>query len=126
VRLVESIAEGGSPLIRYAKKFEKERKLLSVETVSGLNQRWRCGDVERMERMEIGMNMIFAWESQQDEAAYRMASVRARGITVTGHFRRFKCTTPLEYLSWCFMLRTDSSTVSSGGEKLLNVHASML
>ncbi len=46
VRLVESIAEGGSPLIRYAKKFEKEKKLLSVETVSGLNQRWRCGDVE--------------------------------------------------------------------------------
>jgi len=68
VRLVESIAEGGSPLIRYAKKFEKEKKLLSVETVSGLNQRWRCGDVEIMERMEIGMNMIFAWESQQDEA----------------------------------------------------------
>jgi len=63
VRLVESIAEGGSPLIRYAKKFEEEKKLLSVETVSGLNQRWRCGDVERMERMEIGMNMIFAWES---------------------------------------------------------------
>jgi len=126
VRLVESIAEGGSPLIRYAKKFEKEKKLLSVETVSGLNQRWRCGDVEIMERMEIRMNMIFAWESQQDEAVYRMASVRARGITVTGSFRRFKCTTPLEYLSWCFMLRTDSSTVSSGGEKLLNVHASML
>jgi len=46
VRLVESIAEGGSPLIRCAKKFEKEKKLLSVETVSGLNQRWRCGDVE--------------------------------------------------------------------------------
>ncbi len=68
MRLVESIAEGGSPLIRYAKKFEKEKKLLSVETVSGLNQRWRCGDVEIMERMEIGMNMIFAWESQQDEA----------------------------------------------------------
>ena len=68
MRLVESIAEGGSPLIRYARKFEKEKKLLSVETVSGLNQRWRCGDVERMERMEIGMNMIFAWESQQDEA----------------------------------------------------------
>ena len=126
MRLVESIAEGGSPLIRYAKKFEKEKKLLSVETVSGLNQRWRCGDVEIMERMEIRMNMIFAWESQQDEAVYRMASVRARGITVTGNFRRFKCTTPLEYLSWCFMLRTDSSTVSSGGEKLLNVHASML
>jgi len=134
VRLVESIAEGGSPLIRYAKKFEKEKKLLSVETVSGLNQRWRCGDVEMwrcgdvemMERMEIGMNMIFAWESQQDEAVYKMASVRARGITVTGNFRRFKCTTPLEYLSWCFMLRTDSSTVSSGDEKLLNVHASML
>jgi len=76
--------------------------------------------------MEIGMNMIFAWESQQDEAVYRMASVRARGITVAGNFRRFKCTTPLGYLSWCFMLRTDSSTVSSGGEKLRNVHASML
>lgn len=44
MRLVESIAEGVPPLIRYAKKFEKEKKLLSVETVSGLNQ--RCGDVE--------------------------------------------------------------------------------
>jgi hypothetical protein len=76
--------------------------------------------------MKIGMNMIFAWESQQDEAVYRMASVRARGITVTGNFRRFKCTTPFGYLSWCFMLRTDSSTVSFGDEKLLNVHASML